>query len=247
MITMAVVGALVSLAYGGLRYINESTLRETTTQVAATLRTAYGLAALSGNHHRVVFDLQEQRYHIEMCEGPVMLRRSDEEQVPDDDDDGAASNPQAALAEALKPQPGVSAEFAPELAEAQTLEDAVKLVADLDGTRVGAASCAPTGERTLDAEGHEGVRTLPVNDGLRIRRMYVQHLEGEQRDGLVYVNFFPLGYAEKALIEIGDENGDSVYTLLVHALTGRIEFFTERVDADELLFRRADGEDVGDR
>jgi prepilin-type N-terminal cleavage/methylation domain-containing protein len=146
----------------------------------------------------------------------------------------------------LMPRPGAGGDIPSEILSAGSLEEATRLATDLAGSNVGGASCHPADADTLDSQGRGVERKIPKEEGLRITRMFVQHLEGEQRDGTVYVNFFPLGYAEKAAIEVADEDG-TTYTLLLHALTGRVEFRSGRVEPEEHILQRADGEEVEER
>ena len=91
LVVMAVVGLLMALGVRGLRFLRSSSLRDTTTELAAVFRVTYNLATMSATHHRVVFDLDEQTYRIEACEGEVMLRTQEREEVAEsDDDEGAA-------------------------------------------------------------------------------------------------------------------------------------------------------------
>ena len=240
LITMAVIGMIMLLGYRTVRHVRESSLREDTTEVASVLRATYNMATVSGLHHRVVFDLDEQIYRIEACEGDLALRRSEREQVPEEGDGEGGKGP------ALPPGAAVSGDISPELLQAGTPEDAARIAASLSGTRVGTAQCRPPELSTGDADGRGAQRRIRTEDDLKIRRMFVQHLDGEQRDGIVYLNFFPLGYAEKAVIEISDDD-DGAFTLLVHRLTGRVEFRQGKVDPDEHMLRRSDGEDVDER
>lgn len=249
LITMAVIGMLMTLGYYGVRALRDSSLREDTTEVASVLRAAYNMATVSGIHHRVVFDLEEQTYRIEACEGQVTLRRSDEEEVPEEPAGAAADDPAAAGGRApggLLPRPGVSGDIPAEILAASSPEEATNIAAALAGTRVGTARCQPPELDTGDADGRGAQRRLRTEDGLKFRRIFVQHLEGEQERGMVHLNFFPLGYAEKAVIEIGDDDGNA-FTLLVHRLTGRVEFREGKVDPEDHMMRRADGERVDER
>jgi hypothetical protein len=62
----------------------------------------------------------------------------------------------------------------------------------------------------------------------------------------VTVNFFPLGYTEKAVIELSDGEGDT-YAVVVHAFTGKIEIRQGRFDAEDFMHYRADGEQQDER
>lgn len=275
LVVMAVVGLLMALGVRGVSWLRSSSLRDVTTDIAAVFRVTYNLATMSATHHRVVFDLDEQTYHIEACEGEVTLQRRDREEVAEEGEDRGQEADEAlagagmpglggkglpglggglpgmpslpgGLPPGLMPRPGAGGDIPSEILSAGSLEEATQLATNLAGGNVGGASCRPADADTFDSQGRGVERRIAKEDGLRITRMFVQHLEGEQRDGTVYVNFFPLGYAEKAAIEVADADG-TTYTLLLHALTARVEFRSGRVEPEEHLLQRADGEEVEER
>jgi len=231
MITLAVIAILTVIGYNGVRLVRQSSLREDTVQVASLLRAAYNMATTTATHHRVVFDLDEQTVVIEMCQGDVTLRRTDAEELPDDDDGSEPVNIQEVARNRGIPQ---------EILNASSPDEAANLAAALTGERIGGARCGPAELPTGDAEGRGVGRSIRTDRGLKIHGIWTQHLNGEQTGGKVTVNFFPLGFSEKAIIEVGDEDGN-YYTLLVHSFTGRIEFRDGRVDAEQFMFYRADG------
>lgn len=235
MITLAVIGFLMILGYNGVRYVRKSDLREDTTEVAAVLRAAYNMATTTVKHHRVVFDLDEQTYRIEMCEGNIALKLKEREEILKKGDAEAAE-------ELVEP----ASTLPPELAQAMSPEEAARTAAALSGSALGTARCKPPELPTGDADGRGAMRRIRTDRGLKIRTIHVQHLEDAQSSGIVYLNFFPLGRAEKAVIEIGDVDGNS-YTLLVHGLTGRVEFRSDEVDPDDHMMRRADGDKMDER
>lgn len=240
MITLAVVGFLMLIGYSGVRYVAGSALRESATEVAQILRAAYNMATISGMHHRVIFDLENQSFRIETCEGDIRLRFAEKEEVPDEDEDEEDRSPEAARKKLR------DSSIPAEVADAATPEEAAKMAAALSGSRVGTATCRPPELPTGDLDGRGAERQLDPDGQIKVRRMFVQHLEGEQSSGIVHVNFFPLGYGEKAMVEVGDESGDA-YTVLIHAFTGRVELRNDRVDEDDFMYRRADGEKVEER
>ncbi len=237
MITLAVVGLVMVVGYNAVRFVAGSALSEGATEVGQILRASYSMATTTGKHHRVVFDLEKQTFQIEMCEGDIRLRLGDKEEIPEEDEEKTAEEIQQTLRDSSIPA---------EVAKATSPEEAAKMAAALTGTRVGTATCGPPQTPTGDRDGRGAQRSLDTDSGIKIGRMFVQHLEGEQSSGIVHVNFFPLGLGEKALIEVSDEDGDAI-TVLVHAFTGRIEFRDGRVDEDDFMMRRADGERVNER
>ena len=80
--------------------------------------------------------------------------------------------------------------------------------------------------------------TRPTLEDLRLREPV--------KDSIVSVNFFPLGYAEKAAIEIVNKSGDQ-YTLLVSRMTGRVQFREGEPDIDEFMHRDGAGDSEDER
>jgi prepilin-type N-terminal cleavage/methylation domain-containing protein len=210
MIALAIIGLMMMVGYMGLRDVRQSDLREDTMKVMAALRLAQTTATQTGRHHRVVFDLDEQTLHIERCDGPIRLERFEPGTQP------SGEELQERLAERL-PTGG----DAPELLEATSPEELMDVAAALAGVRIGAARCHPIGDEAMIGTGAYAIRT---ERGLEIRNVYAQHLRGPAREGRASVNFFPLGTAEKAIIEVAAERRS--YALLVHRLSGRVELRT---------------------
>lgn len=207
MITLAIVGLMMMVGYMGLRSARQSDLREDTMKVAAALRIAQTTATQTGSHHRVVFDLDEQSFHLERCEGEIRLQRFDPGEEPT----------QKELQEKLEDRVSKSGETS-ELLEASSPKEATDTAAALAGVRVGAARCQPLTEEEIPfGGGMQGVRT---DRGISIRNVYAQHVRGAADEGRVTINFFPLGTAEKAIVEVASEK--SAYSLLVHRLSGRV-------------------------
>ena len=234
MITLAVVGLLMVVGYMGVRHVRQSDLREDTVRVASSLRAAYNMATMSGDLHRLVIDLDEHTYRIETCKGSIKLRRTQKERQPEEDDEDARKKLDIAQSGAI-PQ---------EMLNAKSPEQAAKVAAALAGTRVGMAECKPPTLPNGDADGRGDARKLSTSRSIRFKRVFVQHLEDPATEGIVKINFFPMGYAEKAIVEVADDDGH-VYSLLVHGVTGRVEFRTgEQRNPDEHMMRDGLGDKV---
>ncbi len=234
LITLAVVGLLMVVGYMGVRHVRQSDLREDTVRVASSLRASYNMATMSGNLHRLVIDLDKQTYRIEACKGEIKLRRTQQEVQPEDE------------AELAKLEIAQSSSIPKEMLSATSPEQATKVAAALSGTRIGTAACKPPVLPNGDADGRGDARKLSISRAIRFKRVFVQHLEEPATKGIVKINFFPLGYAEKAVIEVADDD-DHVYALLVHGMTGRVEFRTgELRDPDEHMMRNGIGDRVED-
>ena len=53
-----------------------------------------------------------------------------------------------------------------------------------------------------------------------------------QTAGRAYLYFYPLGQTEPAVITLTDATGESVYSLVVHPITGRVRIYSQEVRPD---------------
>lgn len=236
-VVLGIAAMLIGVFYVSVRYFSDADLREDTVEVAAVLRAAYNMSTTKRKHHRVVFDLDAQTYRIEVCDADMKLHFGERERLLEERDIEALQRLSDDGPESVLPE---------DLAKIITPEQAAKTAAALTGTKVDQATCSEPELPTGDADGRGAKRAIRTDRDIKIRRIAVQHLEEDQSSGIVHINFFPLGRAEKAVIEISDDSGNA-YSLLVHGLTGRVEFEEGRVDPDDHIRRRADGEREEDR
>src|SRR5260221_8562250 len=47
--------------------------------------------------------------------------------------------------------------------------------------------------------------------------------------GRAYVYFFPLGQTEAAIVSLSDPDGETVYSLVAHPITGRVRVYNQEV------------------
>jgi type II secretory pathway pseudopilin PulG len=277
MLVLGLMGLLLVLGAYTLRAVTKSALRADTTEVAAALKAARNLAAESGTHHRVVFDLDQHTYQIEACPDPVQLEHGeDQEALPDQEALTRLAQQQQAGAQGGAGQPGLGGAAGAggmgmgplaqlgalglggasaglsgavgEVADAESPEQALKAAAAISGVRVGTARCgiapASGGDLANYADPQApNVHKLSDGDGIVIRRVHVAHLRKPVEKGQVSIHFFPLGQAEKAVVELVDRDGDQ-FTVLLWGLTGRVEVRDGEVDPDKHMRRNAAGDEV---
>src|SRR5262249_23974044 len=101
----------------------------------------------------------------------------------------------------------------------------------LAGQKVGASTCTPADAAAGDSEGRGLTGGLRADRGIKVREVWVQHLQDSLTDGTVQFYFFPSGSAEKAIIELTD--GSATFSVLVHGLSGRVELLDGEVEHPE--------------
>ncbi len=231
---LAIIGLLMVVGYMAIRNVTKAALREDATSLTAMLRAAHNMATMSGKQHRVVIDLDHQTMRIEACEGKVKLTKGVRKTEPDPAD---LPDPKKIF--------GPGSTLPPEIASSVAGKDPLKVAAALQGKQV-PDQCGPPTLPNGDSDGRGDQRRIRTEDGVHIRRVFVQHRDEPALDGVVTINFFPMGYGEKALIEVGHEDGGQ-FTILVHGLTSRVELKSGEVDPDEHMRRDGAGDKADQR
>ncbi len=246
MIVMAIIGFGVSLGYSGFRMLTHAALGDDANDLSSVVRRTQVLAVEASMPMRLVLDFDKNAYWVEACAGDPALRRVKEEEAVD------VAAQQKALEEAqlrLASVPGG-------VLQSSSPEDDARMATALAGKQVGGRVCHELGGAatpelagliSLDAEGRQLKRQLNTSKGVKLREVWVQHLESSVTSGQVSISFFPLGWAEKAIIELGSGD-DHVYSLLIHGVTGRVEVRDGTMrNPDDHMLRDATGDRVQER
>jgi type II secretory pathway pseudopilin PulG len=230
MIVLAIIGGGAVLVRSGFRLITKADLVENSTELAAILRRTNQLAVEHGEMHRVVFDLDKQVYVVEVCQGATAIQRNEAVRV----DEEAKKR---ALDKGRSRMQGVPTDVL-----ASDPEDAAKRATAMAGHHIADRMCAPaTDSISGDATGKGWVRALRVNKGIKFKKIWVQHRDDPVAKGQVAIYFFPIGAAEKAVIELTD--GDEVFTVLVYGLSGQVQLRDGQLaDVNDHMLRNVMGD-----
>lgn len=239
MVVLAIIGGLLLVMMGSNIIKSQATrTREGGVEVMATLRAAFNMATMTGQHHRVVFNLEEQVYHIEVCAGQQTLVKGDEEDVVDMDDFEEFQE---------RLQKPVTSDFNQEIIQANSPEDAAAAAAALEGLRVGTTRCQPATKTVSGQVSKSGNKhKLDTDHDVSISVIHVQHINDPVEEGVVSINFFAVGSAEKAIVQVEGADG-LVFSVLVFGMTSRVEFRNGEVEADDHMLRDGAGDDAEER
>lgn len=235
MIVLAVIGGVMYLGLTGLRTLTSADIAGTATDMAALMRRASQKAVETGEMHRLLLDLDKQAFAVEVCQGTQALVRK---QKDAESDPKKAEEAKKRGEERLGQLPTTAGLAAPTDPEA-----AAKRAVALAGHHVADRLCGPAFEDHRSRKDPVPmVRKLDKDSGIKLREVWVAHLDDSTTAGLVAVYFFPNGSSEKAIINLTD--GDGVFSLLVYGLTGKIEVLsTPLANPDDHMLRNA----LGDR
>lgn len=241
MIVIAIIGfALIALGRS-VNILGTFGLTEDSDELSAMLRRASQLAIERGEQHRVVFDLDKGAYRVDVCTGAATLSRNEQTDPDKEKVEQAVQKGQDRLRD-LPTDAGGGVDA----------EDAVTRAKALAGHHVGDRVCTPAQGGTsavnhstikknvqIGDEAADWIRALDRK--VKFSEIWVQHKDGSTKKGDVAIYFFPNGSSEKAVIELTD--GDSIRTVLVHGLTGRVQQKAGKLDdADAHMLRNVMGD-----
>jgi type II secretory pathway pseudopilin PulG len=230
MVVLAIVGGLVYIVRSGFRQVTKADLVEDSTELTAVLRRASQLAVEHGELHRVVLDLDAGGFAVEVCQGAVGIARN--ELLKADDE---------ATRRALEKGRQRLVGLPPDALATGDPEEATKRAAALAGHHVADRACKPADNSvTGDSNGKGWVRKLR-KDKVKFKEIWVEHRDDSATKGQVAIYFFPLGGAEKAVVELTD--GSEIFSVLVFGLTGRVELHDgELRDVNDHMLKNAMGD-----
>jgi len=206
LIVLVIVGLMAGMSIRGLRTLAKSDLRANTSRLSGAVRYLFDRASTTGKYHRLVIDVDEGRYWAEVSDDKFYIPREPETE--------ASVKKLAELQAEMDDKDRKRAE----MAEASGGFDMSKVEPqDFRPKRVRFGSFKET---TLKAVTMKNTKVMDV---------FTPRVADLVTAGRAYVYFFPLGQAEPAIVHLSDTAGETVYSLVVHPITGRVRIYNEYV------------------
>ncbi len=236
MIVIAIIGGMAFIVRSGFRLITKADLVENANELSAIMRRTSQLAVEHGEVHRVTIDMDSHQYIVEKCQGQTAIVRNE-----------ALRNDTDETKRALERGKQRFQDLPADALAAGDPDEALKRATAVSGHHINDRQCMPATEGlTGDTNGKGWARKLKVEKGIKFKEIWVQHRDDSATKGQVAIYFFPVGSAEKAVIEMTD--GSETFSILVHGLTGRVELKDGALkDVDEHMLRNAMGDKDADR
>lgn len=214
---LAIVALITGGAVRGFRSLAKSDLRAGTAHLSGAIRYLFDRASTTGKYHRLVLDLNEGRYWAEISDDKFYVpreaesqfdrRRREEEEAKGDEEEKRKAEKRE---EATK---GSSYEYS----------------GSFDPTKIEAGDFRPKRAR-FAAFKETALKPVTLKKtSIKIAGVYTPRLTDEVVAGRAYIYFFPMGQTEPAIVHLSDPEGDTVYSIVVHPLTGRTRIINEYV------------------
>lgn len=206
LLVLAIVALLAGLSIRGLRSLARSDLRASVSHLSGAMRYLFDRASTTGKYHRLVIDIEKGRYWAEVSDDQFYLPREPETE---------SSQKKLAELEARLDQKEASRK---EMAEA---------AGDLDMTKVLPMDFRP--KRARFAAFKESTLKPVTLKNTTVMDVYTPRVADPVTKGRAYVYFFPLGQAEPAIVHLSDPSGETIYSLVIHPVTGRVRIINSYV------------------
>jgi general secretion pathway protein H len=215
MVVLLIMGLLASLGVMGFRAVTKGDLRESTAHLSGAIRYLFDRASITGKYHRLVIDISGGKYWAEVSDDRFYA--PNEAETPADrrkreEDEAAADEDERQRLEKQQNNYGGGTVAAGSSFDLSKLE-----VAEFRPRRARFAAFKETALKPVSLK------------KLRIRSVYTPRMTEPVTTGRAYLYFYPLGQTEPAIVTLSDASGETVYSLVVHPITGRVRIYNTEV------------------
>jgi general secretion pathway protein H len=229
-VSVAVLALALSVVLVGFRAARAD-LRASAGKLSGTLRAAYDSASLTGQTYRLEFSFEKDEETGEAFAHRVRVEASEEILSFDEEDNPLSRGARASAGAGAGFGLGTGG-FSFAGLDANELEDQLDEVEDLGPPTalqalVGLSDQAEQQAVTsFESTGND----LHFGSHVRVLDVWTEGMSKPTDEGVVYLYFFPHGYTQEAYIHLTDDD-DVVFTLRLHAFTGKVEVFPEYKEA----------------
>lgn len=226
LITLAIISLVMTLGIKGLRSIARSDLREATTHLSGAMRFLFDRASTTGKTHRLVLDLEGGRYWAEVtddkffvpreAETPEATRRREEDEAKEDEEKRQAAEKAAAAAAASASD------------SSSSYAGGLPMNSSYDPAKLDIGEFRPKRAR-FAAFKEMAIKPVTLGKNVVFRSVYTPRTTEPVTSGRAYIYFFPLGQTEQAIVSLSDPDGENVYSLVAHPITGRVKMYNQEV------------------
>jgi general secretion pathway protein H len=219
LVVVLIVSLMITIGVKGFRSITKSNLRESTAHMSGAIRYLFDRASITGKYYRLVIDLTDGKYWPEVsddkfyapnqAESEADRRKREEKEAAADEEERKRQEKQQLLYGNGSASSGSSSSTSFDMSKMEVGEFRPK--------------------RARFAAFKETALKPVVLKKLKIKSVYTPRMTEPVTTGRVYLYFYPLGQTEPAIITLTDLTGESVYSLVVHPITGKVRIYNQEV------------------
>lgn len=220
LVVVLIVSLMITIGVKGFRSITKSNLRESAAHLSGAIRYLFDRASITGKYYRLVIDLSNGKYWPEVSDdkfyAPNQAESEADRQKREAKED-AADEEERKRQEKQQLLYGNGSSSSGSSAAATSFDMSKLEVGEFRPKRARFAAFKETSLKPV---------TLKK---LKIKSVYTPRMTEPMTTGRAYLYFYPLGQTEPAVITLTDQTGESVYSLVVHPITGKVRIYNQEV------------------
>jgi prepilin-type N-terminal cleavage/methylation domain-containing protein len=218
-ITIAIIAMIAAVAIPSIGNVTRLSLRKSSMMLAAMVQGTYDEAALTGETHRLVFNIAENTIRVQRSATTFRLTPGTNALV-------AAAKAPTTMGSGLEAMmAGVNLEEGWDEPDTDDAEEGAGAAAALFG--IGGLQNTKGAESFQDTD-----KSLALEEGVRILDVWIEGSDTPVAEGEASLIFFPHGYTQDAMVHLEDKDS-RVFTIKVWSLTGRAEVLDGYVEGDK--------------
>jgi len=221
---MMVVALIATIGVKGFRTVSKSSLREGSAHMAGAIRFLFDRASITGKYHRLVIDLNEGRYWAEVSDDRFYAPNQAESEL---DRQKREAKETAAEEEERKRKEKQQLLYGSSSSSSGSSSGAPSS-SSFDMSKMEVGEFRPRRAR-FAAFKETALKPVTLKKEVRIKSVYTPRMTDPVTAGRVYLYFYPLGQTEPAVITLTDKAGQSVFSLVVHPITGKVRIYNVEV------------------
>ena len=221
MVALMIVALIATIGVKGFRTVSKSSLREGSSHMAGAIRFLFDRASITGKYHRLVIDLNEGRYWAEVSDDRFYApnqAESEPERRKREEKEDAVEEEERKRKEKQQLLYGSNSSSSSSASSSSSFDMSKMEVGEFRPRRARFAAFKET-----------ALKPVTLKKEVRIKSVYTPRMTDPVTAGRVYLYFYPLGQTEPAVITLTDKSGESVFSLVVHPITGRVRIYNEEV------------------
>jgi general secretion pathway protein H len=219
MVVVLIVSLIATIGVKGFRSITKSNLRESAAHMSGAIRYLFDRASITGKYYRLVIDLNDGKYWPEVSD--------DKFYAPNQAESEADRRKREAKEDAADEEERKRQEKQQMLYGGSSSSSSSAAATSFDMSKLEVGEFRP--KRPRFAAFKETTLKPVTLKKLKIKSVYTPRMTEPLTKGRAYLYFYPLGQTEPAVITLTDPTGDSVYSLVVHPITGKVKIYNQEV------------------